>query len=108
VATTRTCTKKYSNGSCQTYAYTTAPYEAWNGCVEARPYPYNDDDTTPTSGTPASLFVPILAGLLGMLADQLDLYRRHSTSWSLWMYKDIGRQGLVSVLGDAEDLDVVE
>ena len=61
MATTRTCTKKYSNGSCQTYAYTTGPYEAWKGCVEARPYPYNDDDTTPTSGTPASLFVPMFA-----------------------------------------------
>ncbi|MBZ9819043.1 pilus assembly protein TadG-related protein [Mesorhizobium sp. CA4] len=61
MATTRTCSKKYSNGSCQTYTYTTAPYEAWRGCVEARPYPYNVDDTTPTSGTPATLFVPMFA-----------------------------------------------
>ncbi|MDF2748798.1 MAG: glycoside hydrolase family 5 protein [Propionibacteriaceae bacterium] len=40
------------------------------------------------------------ARLRGILADQLDLYRRHSASWALWMYKDIGRQGLVSVRPD--------
>ena len=61
MATTRTCSKRNSNGSCQTYTYTTAPYEAWAGCVEARPYPYNVDDTTPTSGTPATFFVPMFA-----------------------------------------------
>lgn len=32
-----------------------------------------------------------------ILQDQLDLYRRHDASWALWMYKDLGRQGLVSV-----------
>ena len=61
LATTRTCTKKKTNGSCQTYTDVTAPYEAWKGCVEARPYPYNVDDTTPATGTPASLFVPMFA-----------------------------------------------
>lgn len=55
----QTCTKMNSNGTCQTSVV--APYEAWKGCVEARPYPYNDDDTTPTTGTPATLFVPMFA-----------------------------------------------
>jgi len=32
-----------------------------------------------------------------LLGDQLDLYRRYDASWSLWTYKDIGRQGLVVV-----------
>jgi hypothetical protein len=32
-----------------------------------------------------------------ILADQLDIYRRHQASWSLWTYKDIGRQGLATV-----------
>lgn len=54
----QTCTKK-SGSTCQTTAI--APYQAWKGCVEARPYPYNDDDTPPTSGDPASLFVPMFA-----------------------------------------------
>lgn len=54
-----TCTKKNSNGSCKTSV--TAQYEAWKGCVEARPYPYNDDDTSPTTGTPATMFVPMFA-----------------------------------------------
>lgn len=30
-----------------------------------------------------------------LLADQLSIYREHGASWSLWTYKDIGRQGLV-------------
>jgi endoglucanase len=30
-----------------------------------------------------------------LLRDQLDLYREHGASWSLWTYKDIGLQGLV-------------
>ncbi|MGX9147771.1 pilus assembly protein TadG-related protein [Mesorhizobium sp. 128a] len=54
----QTCTKK-TGSTCQTTAI--APYQAWKGCVEARPYPYNDDDTPPTSGDPASLFVPMFA-----------------------------------------------
>ena len=32
---------------------------------------------------------------LQVLADQLDIYRRHDASWALWTYKDIGLQGLV-------------
>ena len=30
-----------------------------------------------------------------LLADQLDIYRRHEASWSIWTYKDVGLQGLV-------------
>src|SRR3712207_1255047 len=40
------------------------------------------------------------ARLRAILADQLALYQRHGASWGLWMYKDIGRQGLVSVRPD--------
>ncbi len=36
-----------------------------------------------------------------ILADQLEIYRRYDVGWALWMYKDIGRQGLVSVRGDS-------
>ncbi len=32
-----------------------------------------------------------------LLSDQLDCYRRHGASWSLWTYKDIGTQGLAYV-----------
>ena len=31
-----------------------------------------------------------------ILADQLDIYREHGAGWAIWMYKDLGRQGLVS------------
>jgi Flp pilus assembly protein TadG len=33
----------------------------WGGCVESRPYPYNVQDTVPSSSLPASLFVPMFA-----------------------------------------------
>ncbi len=36
-----------------------------------------------------------------MLADQLDIYREHGASWTSWVYKDLGRQGLVSVRPDS-------
>lgn len=40
---------------------TTPVVEKWAGCMEARPYPYNVDDTTPTASNPATLFVPMFA-----------------------------------------------
>ena len=30
-----------------------------------------------------------------LLVDQLEIYRKHGASWSIWTYKDIGLQGLV-------------
>jgi len=33
----------------------------WKGCVEARPAPYNQDDTKPDSKVPATMFVPYFA-----------------------------------------------
>ena len=34
---------------------------SWAGCVEARPYPYSVNDTTPNLATPDTLFVPEFA-----------------------------------------------
>jgi endoglucanase len=62
------------------------------------------------TGTPVWVgeFGPIYTGderVDGMrrqiLADQLDIYRRDDASWSIWMYKDLGRQGLVIVRPDS-------
>lgn len=36
-----------------------------------------------------------------ILDDQLELYRRHEAGWSLWVYKDLGRQGVVNVREDS-------
>jgi endoglucanase len=36
-----------------------------------------------------------------LLADQLEIYRRDEAGWSIWMYKDLGRQGLVMVRPDS-------
>jgi endoglucanase len=36
-----------------------------------------------------------------LLADQLDIYRRHNAGWSLWTYKDLGLQGLAYVRPDS-------
>jgi endoglucanase len=32
-----------------------------------------------------------------ILADQLELYRQDAAGWALWTYKDVGRQGLLTV-----------
>jgi endoglucanase len=32
-----------------------------------------------------------------ILDDQLDIYRAHNASWSIWTYKDLGPQGLATV-----------
>jgi len=62
------CTRYRNNGTCRTgywtepdYTYTTSQFASWQGCVEARPYPYNQNDATPSTGTPATLFVPMFA-----------------------------------------------
>lgn len=47
---------KYYTNSAQT---TKATYTSWQGCVESRPSPYDVNDATPSSSTPASLFVPM-------------------------------------------------
>lgn len=36
-----------------------------------------------------------------VLEDQLALYVRNGASWSIWTYKDLGRQGLLSVKPDS-------
>lgn len=38
-----------------------AKLTSWGGCVEARPYPYNVDDATPSTSIPATLYVPTFA-----------------------------------------------
>ncbi|MGS1093210.1 pilus assembly protein TadG-related protein [Aquamicrobium terrae] len=43
------------------YVYSTSQYASWNGCVEARPFPFNANDATPSTGNPASMFVPMFA-----------------------------------------------
>lgn len=59
-----------------------------------------------STGTPIMVgeFAPIYTGdervdamRRQILADQLELYREFDVSWTSWMYKDLGRQGLVNV-----------
>lgn len=54
---------------------TYGPYASWKGCVEARPYPYNLDDTPPSSANPATLFVPMFA------PDEYDSTRSYDDYW---------------------------
>lgn len=62
------CVKK-KNGKCQTYDWKIegynvdipGPFATWQGCVEARPAPYNNNDVIPSASNPASLFVPMFA-----------------------------------------------
>ncbi|MGD9916090.1 MAG: pilus assembly protein TadG-related protein, partial [Rhizobiaceae bacterium] len=72
------CTRYRSNGTCREgrwqdtgyYDETITGYASWQGCVEARPYPYNVNDAAPSGSTatggigfgdPATLFVPMFA-----------------------------------------------
>ncbi|MGE0502873.1 MAG: pilus assembly protein TadG-related protein [Rhizobiaceae bacterium] len=70
------CTRYWSNGACREgrwretgyYEETVSEYASWQGCVEARPHPYNVSDSAPSgstattgigTGDPATLFVPM-------------------------------------------------
>lgn len=64
------CTKYNKNGTCKSgygywtdpdYVYITSQFATWQGCVEARPVPYNNNDATPSASVPATLFVPMFA-----------------------------------------------
>jgi len=64
------CKKYKKNGTCETrvlqetgYHVDTGwgPYASWQGCVEARPHPYNISDAPASAIDPASLFVPMFA-----------------------------------------------
>lgn len=64
------CTETRKDGTCKKdkgywtepdYTYTTSKFASWQGCIEARPVPYNNTDATPDSGNPATLFVPMFA-----------------------------------------------
>lgn len=60
---TTSCTGSGKNKVCTTTT-TPATYDSvasWGGCVEARPYPYNIQDTPPSTSNPATLFVPMFA-----------------------------------------------
>jgi Flp pilus assembly protein TadG len=50
------CTGWGSNKTCSTVSAA-----SWSGCVEARAYPYNANDATPSKSTPATLYVPMFA-----------------------------------------------
>lgn len=98
------CDEYRKNGTCRTghwttpeYIYTTSRYASWQGCVEARPYPYNNDDTTPDTATPATLFVPMFApdeaGTLwldfnrdGVNDVNSTLYNYGNNWWADWPY----------------------
>jgi Flp pilus assembly protein TadG len=72
------CTKYRSNGTCRQgywrdtgyYEETISDYASWQGCVEARPAPYDSNDAPPAGGSnntgvgtgdPATMFVPMFA-----------------------------------------------
>lgn len=52
----QTCTGPSNNRVCVPKAFV-----SWDGCVEARPYPHNIQDTVPSTSDPASLVVPMFA-----------------------------------------------
>jgi Flp pilus assembly protein TadG len=75
-----------NSSSCKTWGtrdvgYDKAVYSSfasWGGCVEARPHPYNVNDATPASGTPATLFVPMFGP---DETDQTESNRPANNNW---------------------------
>lgn len=70
------CDEYNSNNTCKRshdeydYIDSYGPFASWQGCVEARPYPYNVNDAPPSGGSsntgigvgdPATMFVPMFA-----------------------------------------------
>ncbi|WP_378943333.1 pilus assembly protein TadG-related protein [Mesorhizobium sp. ANAO-SY3R2] len=61
------CYEKRANGTCKRgadeydYTYTYSQFSSWQGCVEARPAPYNNNDEPASKTNPATLFVPMFA-----------------------------------------------
>jgi endoglucanase len=43
-----------------------------------------------------------------LLHDQLDIYRDYQASWALWLYKDIGLQGVVFAAADSPYMVLLE
>ena len=67
-----------------------------------------------STGTPLMVgeFGPIYTGRsdedeqrLRLLADQLAIYDEYQSGWTLWTYKDVGKQGLVTVLPESPYLN---
>jgi len=57
----QTGTKTVKVGSSWVTQPVYSAYASWQGCVEARPWPYNVNDAAPAASTPATLFVPMFA-----------------------------------------------
>jgi len=58
----RTCTTTTETVSFNHWdLYDMMRYESWNGCVESRSIPFDIDNTAPSNGSPATLFVPYFA-----------------------------------------------
>lgn len=75
---------KYYTNSAKTQK---ADYTKWQGCVEARPYPLDVDDTAPTASKPETLFVPMFAPDEVSGADNdWFLYR---SGWTSYYWSDV-------------------
>lgn len=51
----------FTQGNVNRFSKFSAMGASWAGCVESRPAPYDVQDTAPSSGTPATMFVPYFA-----------------------------------------------
>jgi Flp pilus assembly protein TadG len=71
------------------------PNDAWKGCVEARPEPYDITDAAPNIGTPATLFVPFFWLDTGGTANQ-----GNSTSSSAVNYTNNNQSYIDDTPGD--------
>lgn len=65
----RVCKRYRRNGTCRRWQWvntgewveTTGRFASWQGCVEARPHPYNTNDATAVTANSDTLYVPMFA-----------------------------------------------
>lgn len=53
------------------------------------------------SSARCSTTLPATRDKYRLLADQLEIYNAHGARWSIWAYKDMGREGVVSAAPDS-------
>ena len=72
----------------------------WGGCVEARPYPYNQGDAKPDTSNPSTLFVPMFAPDEPDLASWLESWN-YTNSYIDDFKANPGRKNSSTYVGNA-------
>ncbi len=76
------------SGPTNRFSMFTAMGVAWGGCVESRQMPYDVQDTSPSTGTPATLFTPFFAPDEPDLTGYSNSYEADVTTSNNWLTRE--------------------